>query len=212
MEINIAREIAKAGLERGALTIDPEHPFEWASGYHMPIYNDTRLLLFSPKHREMIVDGLVQIVLQEGIEPDAIVGVAKGGIAHAYGLATRLNLPMAYTNGSKKEHGLRKIIEGPSGLIGQRVVIIEDVVSTGESTAKVVKAVRNASGKVSHCLSIFNYDFADDLFKRINCNLYSILHYQTLIEVAVEGGYLNTSQLKLLEEWRQDPFGWWRGQ
>lgn len=209
------KEIAKAGLEIKAIKLNPDNPFQWASGYRMPIYNDNRMFLFFPEHRQLIVDGFKQLIEEEGITYDVIAGTSTAGIPHGISLANMVNCPFIYIRDKPKDHGLKNQIEGidaEKDLEGKRVIVIEDLISTGGSSAKAVQIVRDANGKANYCLSIFNYglDKAVQEFDALEpkCEVRSLLNYDVLLEVAKETGYLTEEQVKLLEEWRADPFGW----
>lgn len=212
---NIEKQIAKAGLEIKAIKLNPDKPFLWASGYQMPIYNDNRMFLFYPDYRKLIIDGLKQIIERENIPYDVIAGTSTAGIPHGNGLANSLDCPFIYIREKPKEHGLRNQIEGidaEKDLSGKRVIVIEDLISTGGSSARAVQAVRDAKGESDYCLSIFDYglDKAVEEFNSLNpkCKVRSLLTYDVLLETAKEVGYLTDKQVKLLEEWRSDPFGW----
>jgi orotate phosphoribosyltransferase len=227
MEKN-AKQLAATSLHIGAIKINPETPFKWASGYFMPIYNDNRLLLAKAPHRRMVCEYLTDIMDNYGIRPDVIAGTATAGIPHATTLADRLNLPLIYIRDKPKAHGLMNQIEGipdDQTLEGKTVLVIEDLVSTGGSSARAVQAVRNAKGNVEYCLSIFNYGFkeAKEMFAgtkeyetgenapglRLSpCGLHSILDYDTLLSVALETGKIKEQHIEMLKEWRNDPFHW----
>ena len=210
----LAERIAKAGLEIKAIKLNPGNPFQWASGYRMPIYNDNRMFLFYPKHRDLIRYNFVNLIHEINL-PDIIAGTSTAGIAPGALVANNLNLPFIYIRDKPKEHGLKNQIEGidaEKDLEKRKVIVIEDLISTGESSARAVEAVRNANGISEYCLSIFNYGF-DKAAQLLNdlkpkCEVISLLDYNTLLKVAKEIGYLNDEQIKLLEEWRADPFGW----
>jgi orotate phosphoribosyltransferase len=217
------KNIAKAGLEIKAIKLNSENPFTWASGYRMPIYNDNRLFLSNPDYRKMIVAALEEKIYDiaksmrsgDKIPFDIIAGTSTAGIPHATSLADKLNLPMIYVRDKPKDHGLKNQIEGidaESNLSGKKVILIEDLISTGGSSARAVKAIRDADGKCDYCVSIFSYGLqkAGDVFNEIapGCDIDSLLTYPVLLEVAKEVGYIDLEQEKLLGEWRQDPFNW----
>lgn len=212
---NVGREIAKAGLEVGAIKLNPGQPFQWASGYRMPIYNDNRMFLFLPEIRKTIARGLSEIVEEERISPDVVAGTATAGIPHGALLADLLGLPFIYIRDKPKGHGLRNRIEGidaESDLERRRVVVIEDLISTGGSSARAVEAVREANGACDWCLSIFSYGLerATEQFAALDpaCDFRSLLTFPVLLEVAQSGGHLSEEQIALLADWRADPFGW----
>ncbi len=212
---DVGRRIAEQGLRIGAIKLKPDDPFRWASGYRMPIYNDNRMFLFHPEARRTIARGLADIVEEEGIAPEVVAGTATAGIPHGALLADLLDLPYIYIRDKPKAHGLKNRIEGldaDSDLGGQRVVVIEDLISTGGSSARAVEAVREANGIANWCLSIFSYglDKADEQFAALDppCAFTSLLTFPVLLDVARTGGLLSDDQIAVLDEWRQDPFGW----
>ena len=175
--MNFSKEIAKISLETGAIKIDPDTPFLWASGYYMPIYNDNRLLLGSSKHRQLIADGFKDIIISKNIEVDVIAGTATAGIPPATSLANLLGAPLIYARSNQKEHGM-------------------NLISTGESALKAVSAIRKAGGNVDHCLSIFSYGFskATEQFKSAHCQLHHLLNFKELISLARQNKSLSPSQ------------------
>ena len=212
---DVGRNIAEQGLRIGAIKLDPGDPFQWASGYRMPVYNDNRMFLFHPEARRLIAAGLAGMILDRGIDPEVVAGTATAGIPHGALLADQLSLPFIYIRDKPKAHGLRNRIEGldaESDLAGRRVVVIEDLISTGGSSAKAVVAVREAAGRCDWCLSIFSYGLekAAEEFAALDppCRHDSLLTFPVLLDVAREGGFLTGDQIALLTEWRKDPFGW----
>ena len=211
--VNFGVEIAKRSLRRKAIKLNPVHPFQWASGYWMPIYNDNRVHLSDPSSRRLIANGLAKIIEDKKIKFDIIAGTATAGIPHATTLADQLNKPLIYIRDKPKDHGLRNQIEGidsDSDLERKKVLIIEDLVSTGGSSLKAVQAVRNARGKVENMLSIFNYGFkeTEEQFKEADCNLDSLLKYEILLKTAVSEEVINEDMLIMLKEWQEDYFNW----
>jgi orotate phosphoribosyltransferase len=181
----------------------------------MPIYNDNRMFLFHPDARRTIARGLADIVDREKIFPEVVAGTATAGIPHGALLADLLSLPYIYIRDKPKAHGLRNRIEGldaDSDLGGRTVVVIEDLVSTGGSSARAVEAVREANGRCGWCLSIFSYGLqkAARQFAALEppCAHASLLTFPVLMDVARAGGFLSEGQIGLLEDWRADPFGW----
>lgn len=213
--MDISRKIAEAGLKIKAIKLNTKEPFLWASGYRMPIYNDNRMFLFYPEYRALIRNGLVNAIVDEDIGPDVIAGTSTAGIPHGYGVAEKLGKPFIYIRDKPKDHGLMNQIEGidaEKDLEGRKVVVIEDLISTGGSSARAVQAVRDANGKCGYCISIFNYnlDDADQAFNKLEpkCEVRSLLTYSVLLEVAKEIGYLTEEQIELLKEWREAPKQW----
>ena len=213
--MSVGKNIAKVSLEIGSIKLRPADPFTWASGFRMPIYNDNRMLLFYPEYRKLIAKGFRNIIKKENIECDVIAGTSTAGIPHAAILADLLKKPMIYIRDKPKEHGLKNQIEGldsDKDLEGKKVIVIEDLISTGGSSAKAVQAVRDAKGEVEYCLSIFSYGLqeANNAFNElpIKTETRSILTYDVLLKAAKEVNYLTADQIKLLAGWRKDPFGW----
>ena len=223
--MNYGRLIAKAGLEIKAIKLRPDNPFLWASGFRMPIYNDNRLFLFHPNYRRLISAGFGKLLHREEISYDVIAGTSTAGISPATRLADSLIKPMIYVRDKPKDHGLKNQIEGidaESDLQGRKVVLVEDLISTGGSSARAVQAIRDANGICNHCISIFNYglDIAGKVFRgeepydkegnklSTPCEVRSLLTYDTLLDVAKETGSFTEDQIQLLEQWRVDPLGW----
>lgn len=211
----LQQKIITKALKIGAIKIRPNEPFTWASGYRMPIYNDNRMLLAHPETRAMINAGLYQLLRNEGIQPEWIAGTATAGIPWGAILAHELNLPFAYIRDEAKKHGLKNRIEGldsDKDFNGAKVVVVEDLISTGNSSANAVKAVQEANGNIYSCLSIFNYGFPDaqQLFANLTppCEVNSLITYPRLLEEAIRIDYLKPEQIDMLKEWNQDPFGW----
>lgn len=207
---SIAQRLAAIALELGAIKIAPDNPFTWASGARMPLYNDNRLLLGSVEHRELVAQGFKVILEENGIQPEVIAGTATAGIPHATTLANLLGCPLIYVRPVAKEHGMRKQIEGPVEA-GQQVVVVEDLISTGGSVLKVVKALRDAGSKVNHCLGIFSYGFPDTLrrFEETDCQLHTLLSFEELLTFMQESGQLEKDQLETLHDWKKAPLEWW---
>jgi len=181
----------------------------------MPIYNDNRMFLFYPDMRTAIARGLAEIVAEKAIEADVVAGTATAGIPHGALLADLLSLPYIYIRDKPKGHGLKNRIEGidaASDLDGRKVVVIEDLISTGGSSARAVEAVREANGACDWCLSIFSYGLekAAEQFESLDppCQFTSLLTFPGLLDVARSGGFLSEDQIALLSDWREDPFGW----
>ncbi len=181
----------------------------------MPIYNDNRMFLFHPEMRRAIAQGLADIIQDREISPEVVAGTATAGIPHGALLADLLSLPYIYIRDKPKAHGLKNRIEGldaESDLGGRTVVVIEDLISTGGSSARAVEAVREAKGISNWCLSIFSYGLekAAEHFAALDppCEFTSLLNFPVLLDVARTGGFLSDDQIALLAAWREDPLGW----
>lgn len=196
-------------LQIKAIKLQPAKPFTWASGWKSPIYCDNRKTLSFPEVRSFIADCFAERVRE--LYPDAqlIAGVATGAIAHGTLVADRLGLPFIYVRSGAKEHGLGNQIEGYFEP-GSRVVVIEDLISTGGSSLGAVKALREGGCIVEGMLAIFTYGFpkATNAFETEKCRLDTLSNYNSLIEMAVESGYVSHEELQTLMQWRTDPSNW----
>ena len=202
--------IARALLKIEAVRLRPQEPFQWSSGLYAPIYCDNRLTLAYPEIRSMIADGFAAALREEEWRPDAIAGTATAGIPHAALLSERVGLPMAYVRSRPKAHGRGRQIEGRIDE-GQRVVLVEDLISTGGSALEAVEALREHGAVVCGVLAIFSYGFSlsASAFADADCTLRTLTSLDDLLAVAQEGG-LDSDDLRLLSEWRGDPDGWSR--
>lgn len=207
--------LAKEALQLGAIRLRPKDPFSWASGYRMPIYNDNRQLLALPKVRSLVAEAFSEMLKALDFDPDNIAGTATAGIPHATTLADMMQKPLSYVRSSGKEHGLHQQIEGlgPSGSYeGAKVLLIEDLISTGGSSIKAVEAIVSAKGECPYTLAIFTYGLqaSNDAFEGLNppCAFHTIMEYDSMVQTAQEIGYVDKNGAILLNEWREDPFGW----
>ena len=209
---NSAKKIAEYLLQIKAIKLQPSNPFTWASGWKSPIYCDNRKTLSFPEVRSYIRDSFVSLV--NGLYPQAemIAGVATGAISHGALVADRMELPFVYVRSGAKEHGLGNQIEG-FYKEGQRVVVIEDLISTGGSSLNAVKALREAGCVVLGMAAIFTYEFrkASDGFAAERCTLNTLCNYSVLIETAVKSGYITEADVETLRKWRADPANWGQG-
>ncbi|MCO7150558.1 orotate phosphoribosyltransferase [Vagococcus lutrae] len=204
-----AKEIAKHLLDIKAVSLSPTAPFTWASGLKSPIYCDNRVTMSYPVVRRQIAQGLAQLIQDTYGEIDVVAGTATAGIPHAAWVAEILDLPMIYIRSSAKKHGKGNQIEGVLHE-GQRVVVIEDLISTGGSVLEATDAVENAGGKVLGVAAIFTYELAQATkqFSAKNMAFTTLTQYSTLIEVARENGVISENELKLLMQWRENPQEW----
>lgn len=205
----VAHMLAEKLLKINAVKLQPANPFVWASGWNSPIYTDNRRTLSYPDVRTFIKIELVRLILEQFPEVEAVAGVATGAIAQGALVADQLNVPYVYVRSSPKDHGLENLIEGDLRQ-GQKVVVVEDLVSTGKSSLKAVEAVRNAGGEVIGMVALFTYGFplATQNFKDANVNLCTLSDYNTMLEVALETNYIKESDIATLQEWRNDPATW----
>jgi len=204
-----AHKIAEFLLQIKAVKLEPEHPFTWASGLKSPIYCDNRKTLSYPKIRTYIRQQFVESIQEHFGKPDVIAGVATGGIALGALVAQEMGLPFVYVRSEAKKHGLSNTIEGDIES-RQSVVVIEDLVSTGGSSLKAVKALRDAGCVVKGMVAIFTYEFeeAEANFKKAKCELKTLSNYSNLIETAVEKEYIAKKDVESLKQWKLNPSGW----
>lgn len=199
-------QIAADLLNIGAVALRPDEPFTWTSGIKSPIYCDNRLTMAYPEVRERIAEGFAELIRSRYPETEVIAGTATAGIPHAAWVAQKLNLPMAYIRDKAKGHGKQNQIEG---LIqeGQKVVVIEDLISTGGSSLKAALAVREVGAEPLAVLAIFSYqlDRAVSAFAEENVPLDTLSNYTALMQTALELGTVQESQIELLKSWREDP-------
>ena len=196
-------------LEIGAIALQPNEPFTWSSGLKSPIYCDNRLTLAYPDVRRLIAAGLAELIRTQFPEADLIAGTATAGIPHAAWVSERLGLPMCYVRSQAKAHGKGKQIEGKAEP-GQRVVVIEDLISTGGSSLAAVRALKEAGCEVLGVAAIFTYglDKAKQAFAAENLPVYTLTDYDTLIETAVRLGAVSEHDLATLRKWRENPEEW----
>ena len=206
---NTQKLIAEKLLHISAIKLQPNNPFIWASGWNSPIYNDNRRILSYPDVRNFIKVEFSRIILENFPEVEAIAGVATGAIAIGAIVADALGLPYVYVRDTPKDHGLENCIEG-NLKPGKKVVVIEDLVSTGGSSLKTVELLQNYGSEVIGMTCLFNYKFpmAVKRFHEANINLVSLCDYSTMIEVAEETNYISQEEAETLREWREDPAGW----
>ncbi len=205
----VSETIAKQLLQIKAIKLQPANPFTWASGWKSPIYCDNRKTLSYPEVRDYIKTSFVSLVNELYPEAEVIAGVATGAIAQGALVADELKKPFVYVRSSPKGHGMENLIEGDIKP-GTKVVVVEDLISTGGSSLKAVEALRAAGCEVLGMVAIFSYGFqtAVDNFATKEVKIDTLSSYQTLIEVAVETGYVSADDIKTLGNWRTDPSSW----
>ena len=206
---NTSLTVAKQLLGIGAIKLSPAKPFTWASGWHSPIYCDNRKALSYIEPRDYIKQAFADEVRRQYPDAEVIAGVATGAIAQGALVADILSKPFVYVRSAPKNHGLENLIEGDLRA-GQKVVVIEDLISTGGSSLKAVDALRNAGSVVLGMLAIFTYGFpqAEEAFKQAGVQLTTLSNYQDLLAAAVEAGYVKDTDLQTLGEWRSNPAQW----
>lgn len=192
-----------------AIKLQPANPFTWASGWKSPFYCDNRKTLSYPALRSFVKVELARVIQENFGEVDAIAGVATGAIPQGALVADLLNLPFVYVRSTPKDHGLENMIEGDLRP-GAKVVVVEDLVSTGKSSLKAVDTLRQNGGEVIGMVASFSYGFdvAAEAFKQADVKLITLTNYEAVLEVALKTGYIDESELPLLHEWRKDPAHW----
>lgn len=201
--------LAEKLLRISAIQLQPESPFIWASGWTSPIYIDIRKALSYVDARNFIKIELARAILESFPEADAIAAVAKGAVSFAAIAADTLGMPFAFVRKRPKDHGLENMIEG-NLKPGWKVVVVEDIVSTGLSSVSSIETIRNAGCDVAGLVTVFDCQFIEAVkrFKNENICLRSLLTYSTMVDVAKEINYLNPSDVETLNEWREDPASW----
>ena len=206
---NIKKDFAARLLQVNAIKLQPNDPFTWASGWKSPFYCDNRRTLSFPQLRSFIKLELTHAVLEHFPQADAVAGVATGAIAQGALVADALQLPFVYVRSKPKDHGLENLIEGDLKA-GQKVVVIEDLISTGGSSLKAVEAIRKAGCEVVGMVAAYTYGFAvaEDAFKAADVKLVTLTDYEHAVQKAVETGYIAKEDVVLLNEWRLNPAEW----
>ncbi len=206
---SMERSVAKSLLDIKAVMLNPEKPFVWASGWLSPIYCDNRKILSFPQLREQVCRFMADIIMKRYPDVEVIAGVATGAIAHGMLIAHMLGKPFIYVRPKPKDHGTGSQIEGILES-GAKVVVVEDLISTGASSLSAANALVNAGAFVQGMVAIFSYNFDQSrkAFENANIELTTLTNYDALIEAAHEVGYVAESDLKLLKEWRYSPATW----
>ena len=198
------KQIAGALLSIGAVFLRPEEPFTWASGIKSPIYCDNRLTLTAPEVRDQVENGLMEVIRREYPDVEVLMGTSTAGIAHAAIVAHMMHLPMGYVRGGNKDHGRQNRIEGKLEK-GQKVVVVEDLISTGGSVIDVVEALREAGAEVLGIASIFTYGMQKGLDRLGGVKNVSLSNFDVLVQVAAEKGYIRPEQVERLIRFRNNP-------
>jgi orotate phosphoribosyltransferase len=203
------KAVAEKLLQINAIKLNLEDPFTWASGWKSPIYCDNRRALSFPYIREFVKSEMCNVVFEEFPDAELMAGVATAGIPWGAMAADQLKLPYIYVRPKPKEHGLGNQIEGYY-TTGQKVVVIEDLISTGKSSLQVVDVLKNAGVNIIGMVSIFTYGFpvAAEAFAKAGVEYRSLTDYPTLIELAIEKGMVSREQEGILLKWREDPSNW----
>jgi orotate phosphoribosyltransferase len=204
-----AEKTAELLLQINAIKLNPKNPFTWASGWQSPIYCDNRLILSFPAIRNFIRDEFSKNIEQEFGRPDVIAGVATGAIGIGILVAEKMGLPFVYVRPEPKKHGRQNQVEGFLQK-GQNVVVVEDLISTGNSSLLAVEALEQAEANIKGMAAIFNYGFgvADDNFNKAKITLKTLSNYENLLHLAVEKDFINEKEYQTLKEWRENPSTW----
>lgn len=203
------RILAEKLLQISAIKLQPQNPFVWASGWNSPIYNDNRRILSYPDIRNFVKVEFARVILEHFPDVEAIASVATGAIAIGAIVADTLGVPYVYVRATPKDHGLENLIEG-NLKPGKKVVVIEDLVSTGGSSLKTVEILRNYGTEVVGMACLFNYQFpmAIKRFHEMNVDLVSLCDYTSMLEVAEQTNFVSPSEADAIREWREDPAAW----
>jgi orotate phosphoribosyltransferase len=206
--MNVAREIAARLLQIKAIKLSPKQPFTWASGLKSPIYCDNRVLLSYPDIRSFVVERLVEKAAEFG-PIEVVAGVATAGIPHGALIADRMDLPFIYVRSKAKEHGRQNLIEGEVRP-GQKVLVVEDLISTGGSSLQAVESLKAENLNIVGVIAIFSYQFpkAQHAFAEADCKFDALSNYQALLEVAQSQHYISGDELQALRNWSADPSAW----
>ncbi|MDA9749918.1 orotate phosphoribosyltransferase [Flavobacteriaceae bacterium] len=209
LDKKVAEQTINYLTQINAIKLNTKKPFTWTSGIRSPIYCDNRLLLSYPEIRKFIADRMSEIIANKYGQKISITGVATGAIAIGAMIAERLNSPYSYVRPEPKGHGLKNQIEGYIEE-GSKLVVIEDLISTGKSSLKAIKALRNKNLNVVGMLSVFsyNFDFANERFQKENISINSLADYNTLVEMIIAEGSITYAESNRLMEWRKDPQNW----
>ncbi|MBE8724039.1 orotate phosphoribosyltransferase [Flavobacterium hungaricum] len=204
-----AEKTAELLLQINAIKLNPENPFTWASGWKSPIYCDNRLILSFPSIRNYVRDEFAKNIEKQFGKPDVIAGVATGAIGVGILVAESLGLPFVYVRPEPKKHGRQNQVEGFLQK-GQNVVVVEDLISTGNSSLMAVEALRNEGANIKGMAAIFTYGFgvAEENFKNANINLFTLSNYENLLDLAVQKQYITEDQQSTLLEWNESPSTW----
>ena len=203
------KEIAKILLEKKAVTLNVKEPYTFTSGIKSPIYTDNRLLMSYPTERDVLIKSFLKIIKKKNLKPDVIAGIATSGIPWASWIADKLDLPMVYIRGKQKGHGRENLIEGKLEK-GEKVLIIEDLISTGGSSINGVQAVKKSGCVVVANLAIFTYEFEESKqgFEKENVDLITLTNFTALVNVAVSENYISKDEEGKVLEWSKNPEKW----
>ena len=204
-----AEKTAELLLQINAIKLNPRNPFKWASGWNSPIYCDNRLILSFPAIRNYVRDEFIKNIENKFGKPDVIAGVATGAIGIGILVAESMGLPFVYVRPEPKKHGRQNQVEGFLQK-GQNVVVVEDLISTGNSSLLAVEALKEAGANIKGMAAIFTYgfDIAEQNFKKVNVDLYTLSNYDNLLNLAVAKSYITIDEQQTLSEWKLNPSTW----
>lgn len=206
---NVSQIVAKILLQIGAITLSPKKPYRFTTGILSPVYTDCRILMSYPKERKQIIKFLIDAIKKTKISFRVVAGTATAGIPHAAWVADKMSLPMVYVRKEAKGHGKKNKIEG---LIknGQKVAVIEDLISTGKSSSNSILAVRQQGGFASYIFAITTYSMkkSKNVFRKKRIKLVSLTDFQTIVKVASREGYIKPEEQKIVLEWAKNPATW----
>jgi len=209
MTTNTKQSSAKALLDIGAVGFSPDSPITFTSGMQSPVYVDHRQLIYQPAAWHVIIEGFKSLIESRGLQFDLIAGVAVGGVPHSSALAYIMNTPSVFIRKESKSHGIGRRIEG-GAVEGCRVLLVEDLVTTGGSSLSAVEALRESGAQVSDALAIISYGFSEAraAFERADLRLHTLTDFETLLDLAQERHILNPKQVALIRRWFADPYTW----
>jgi orotate phosphoribosyltransferase len=207
--MNTAQKVARALIEIGAVGFSPEHPITFKSGIISPVYVDNRRLPFHPKEWKVVIQGFRDLIKEKNIMLDVIAGVEAGGIPHSAALGFDMDRPSVFVRKEAKDHGKKSMVEGGE-VKGKKVLLIEDLVSTGLSSLHGVESLRNEGAIISDCLVIVSYDFveAKDAFGKAKVNIHPLTTFSVILSEAGQMNKLTHEQVEKIKEWFVDPHGW----
>lgn len=207
--MNIAQQVARMLLRIKAVTLSPKTPYKFVSGMYSPIYTDNRLLMGYPLKRKEITGFMANLMKEKGLAPEIIAGTSTAGIPPAAWLAELLELPMIYVRGNTKDHGKGRQVEGVMKK-GAKVLLIEDLITTGKSSLAAIDAIRVEGGKVDICLAFLDYGFkeAKEKYRQKKVTLYTLTSFEELVNTAVEMGLLQENEKEVVLGWQKDPWAW----
>ena len=207
-DYNISKKVAKILIDVGCVIFRPRQPFKFDSGILSPVYVDNRLLISSPRERKIVIKYLVDKVRKIGI-PDVVAGVATAGITHAAWIAQELNIPMVYVRAEPKSHGRKNQVEGTIKR-GQKVIIVEDMISTAGSSIRVLEALKKLGAKATDEVAIYTHDLkaAEKNFQKAKIKFHPLTDLEEVTNAAVSKGFLKEDQVRVILDWTKDPQNW----